>query len=84
MCPPGAARVAARPPIRIGAGSEESHYNGPGTCRRLLFRGVFIYIGGMLVLVLKVIYFAFLVVLFYLELAWTVTVAFFRVTFFGL
>jgi len=49
-----------------------------------VFGGGFVYITSMLVLVLKVIYFAFLVVLFYLELAWTVTVAFFRVTFFGL
>ena len=49
-----------------------------------MFGGGFVYIDDMLILVLKALYFAFLVVLFYLELAWTVTVAFLRVTFFGL
>jgi hypothetical protein len=68
----------------------DTHYSvfgraGKGTCEAsLAFTTRFIYITSMLVLVLKVIYFAFLVVLFYFELAWTVTVAFFRVTFFGL
>ena len=38
----------------------------------------------MLILLLKAIYMVFLITLFYLELAWTVTVAFLRVTFFGL
>jgi len=38
----------------------------------------------MLDLVLKALYMALLIVLFYLEVAWTVTVAFLRVTFFGL
>jgi len=54
-------------------------YEGP-----LVFAGLFVYIGGMLILLLKALYISFLIVLFYLELAFTVTMAFLKVTFFGL
>jgi len=60
---------------------------GRGDCeaqQRLVFLGLFVYISSMLILLLKALYISFLIVLFYLELAFTVTVAFLKVTFFGL
>ena len=49
-----------------------------------VFPVLFVYISSMLLLLLKALYIGFLIVLFYLNLAFTVTVAFLKVTFFGL
>ena len=45
---------------------------------------VFAYNGSVFVIVLKLLYFLFLVIFFYLDIAFTAIVSFLKVTFFGL
>jgi len=52
--------------------------------RRLPCRVALIHNNGMLLLLLKVLYFTFLVLFFYLHLFFTAVVSFLKVSFFGL
>jgi hypothetical protein len=51
---------------------------------RLVCRGVFVHNGSMLSIILKALYIVLLIVLWYLNIAFTAIASFLKVTFFGL